>query len=165
MIAIKNAIFPLFLEWFGKNFHNSWEGCCFPALSWFWHFQAQNAFFSICFPKSSHPFWGTLFALRTSVTVSELAGTTLNSSAGTSASHSHLCPGPPYPPLAVNLSLSFLSLFSLTTCTTNTHKHGHVQYTDTTHAMESLIIALDLWQQLKSFTFVKMMALGMEFKL
>lgn len=79
--------------------------------------RAWNAFFSICFPKSSHPFWGSLFALRTSVTVSELAGTTLNSSAGTSASHSHLCPGPPNPPLSLSTFLSVClspsSVFSL----------------------------------------------------
>ena len=97
--------------------------------------EAWNAFFSICFPKSSHPFWGSLFALRTSVTVSELAGTTPSSSAGTSASHSHLCPGPPNPFLSVNLplSLSPFSVFSLSVASKLQTHTNICTYTYITH--------------------------------
>lgn len=71
-------------------------------------FLAQNIFFSICFPKFHLLFCSSLFALRTSVTISGLAGSTLNSSAGTSASHCHLCPGLPNP---FSLSTHLLSFF------------------------------------------------------
>ena len=115
----------IFSHFFPGVSHNSWESCCFPALSWFcWHFRAANAFFSICFPKSSHPFWGSLFALRTSVTVSELAGTVWTAQQG------HL------PPTAIcaqvlliPLSLStFLPLPPQLACTLtalNTYVHAH----------------------------------------
>ena len=94
-----------------KTFTQFLRGLHFSALQWFpWHFWAWNAFFSICFSKSCHPFWGSLFARHTSVSISDLAGTTPNSSAGTSASQSHLCPGPPNPTLPVNLSLSASSV-------------------------------------------------------
>lgn len=81
----------------------------FSMSHWYgWHLWARNVFFSICFPKFHLPFCSSLFALCTSVTISGLAGSTLNSSAGTSASHCHLCPGLPNP---FSLSTHLLSPF------------------------------------------------------
>lgn len=92
-----------------KTFEQQWGVPFFPVSRWCgWHLWARNVFFSICFPKFHLPFCSSLFALCTSVTISGLAGSTLNSSAGTSASHSHLCPGLPNP---FSLSTHLLSPF------------------------------------------------------
>lgn len=144
-IYLNHINFSLFYKSLGKlkSFKFQW-GLSFHAPSWFWwHLRTQNAFYSICFPKSSHPFRGSLFALHTSVSISGLAGATLNSSVGTSASSSHLCPGPLNPPVSVKLSLGCHFLVHCINTTLNTSTSSCSVYIGHTR---------DLWRLVKRCT-------------